>query len=41
MKDIIGKILFTKEQIENRAAEIGQQIAKDYGNEPLYLICTL
>ena len=29
----IGKILFTREQIEQRAKEIGAQIAKDYEGE--------
>jgi len=37
----IGKILFTKEQIEARAAEIGRQIYDDYNGEPVYLIGTL
>ena len=37
----IGKILFTKEQIEARAAEIGKQIYDDYNGEPVYLIGTL
>ena len=36
-----GKVLFTREQIEARAAEIGAQIYEDYGGEPVYLICTL
>lgn len=35
------KVLLTREQIEERAAEIGKQIASDYGEEPVYLICTL
>ena len=37
----IGKVLFTKEQIEARAAEIGEQISRDYQGEAVYLICTL
>lgn len=41
MSETIGKILFTREQIEQRAKELGQQIAKDYEGEPLYLVCTL
>lgn len=36
-----GTVLFTKEQIEARAAELGAQISKDYEGEPLYLIGTL
>ena len=39
--NVIGKILFTREQIEQRAAEIGRQIAEDYAGEPVYLIGTL
>lgn len=37
----IGTVLFTKEEIEAKAAEIGVQISKDYEGEPLYLIGTL
>ena len=40
-KDIMGKILFTEEQIRKRAEEIGEQIYKDYNGEPVYLIGTL
>lgn len=40
-KETIGKILLTKEQIEQRAAEIGAQIAKDYEGEEVYLVGTL
>lgn len=36
-----GTVLFTKEQIEKRAAEIGAQISKDYEGEEVYLVCTL
>lgn len=36
-----GTVLFTKEQIERRAAEIGAQISQDYEGEEIYLICTL
>ena len=28
----IGKVLFTEEQIRQRAAELGKQISEDYGN---------
>ena len=41
MREVKGKILFTKEQIEARAAEIGAQIAKDYEGEEVYIIGTL
>ena len=37
----IGKILFTEEQIQTRAAEIGKQIAEDYAGEEVYLVGTL
>ena len=37
----IGKILFTEEQIQKRAAEIGKQIAEDYAGEEVYLVGTL
>ncbi|MGN0716063.1 MAG: hypoxanthine phosphoribosyltransferase [Anaerovoracaceae bacterium] len=39
--NIVGNILFTEEQIRQRAAEIGRQIAEDYAGEPVYLVCTL
>ena len=39
--DTMGTILFTKEQIETRAAEIGAQISKDYEGEEVYLVGTL
>ena len=39
--NVIGNILFTEEQIRQRAREIGQQIAEDYAGEPVYLIGTL
>lgn len=39
--NVIGKILFTEEQIKARAAEIGRQISEDYAGEPVYLIGTL
>ena len=40
-ENVVGKILFTREQIEKRAQEIGRQIAEDYPGEPVYLIGTL
>ena len=39
--EVKGKILFTKEQIEARAAELGAQISKDYEGEPVYIVGTL
>ena len=36
-----AKVLFTREQIEERAAELGKQISDDYAGESLYLIGTL
>ena len=39
--DTMGTILFTKEQIETRASEIGAQISKDYEGEEVYLVGTL
>lgn len=41
MSDKVGKVLFTREQIEERAREIGEQIARDYAGEDIYLIGTL
>ena len=40
-KDIIGKILFTQEDISRRAKEIAAQIDKDYEGEELILLGTL
>ena len=36
-----AKVLFTREQIEERAAQLGKQISDDYAGETLYLIGTL
>ena len=36
-----AKVLFTREQIEERAAQLGKQISDDYAGESLYLIGTL
>ena len=36
-----GKILFTEEQIANRAKEIAAQIDKDFEGEEVILLCTL
>lgn len=40
-KTTIGKVLFTQEQIEQRAKEIAAQIDKDYEGESLILLGTL
>ena len=37
----IGKVLFTEEQIRQRAAELGKQISEDYAGEEIYLVGTL
>ena len=39
--NIVGKILFSREQIEERARELGRQICEDYVGEELYLVGTL
>lgn len=36
--DIIGKIMITQQQINDRAAEIGKQIEKDFNGEPIVLV---
>ena len=36
-----GKILYTREEIENRARELGKQISEDYAGEELILLGTL
>ena len=37
----IGKVLFTQQQIEKRAKELGAQIDKDYAGEDVLLLGTL
>jgi len=39
--DKFGKILYTEEQIANRAKEIAAQIDKDFEGEEVILLCTL
>ena len=39
--DTIGKILFTEEDIRQRAKELGAQITEDYAGEEVILLCTL
>ncbi len=38
---MIGKVLFTQEQIAKRAKEIAAQIDKDFEGEEVILLCTL
>ena len=38
---IIGKLLFTEEQIQKRAREVAVQIDKDFKGEDVILLCTL
>ena len=37
----VGRILFSEEQIRERAKELAQQINEDYKGESLYLVGTL
>ena len=37
----IESILLSREQIQQRIAELGKQISADYGDEPLILVCVL
>ena len=37
----VGKVLFTEDQIRNRAKELGEEITKDYQGQELILIGTL
>ena len=39
--ETIGKILYTEEQIRERARELGREISNDYRGEELVLLCTL
>ena len=41
LKPAIGKVLFTEEQIRERAKEIGAQISKDFEGEKVVLLGTL
>lgn len=41
MDKYIDKVLVTKEQLEKRIKEIGQQITKDYQGKQIILVCTL
>jgi hypoxanthine phosphoribosyltransferase len=37
----IAKILITREQLQERIAELGAEISRDYGGEDLLLVCVL
>ena len=37
----VGKVLFSEEEIRNRAKEVAEQINEDYKGEPVYLVGTL
>ncbi len=39
--NVVGTILFTEEQIQQRAKELGKQISQDYAGESVYLVGTL
>ena len=41
MSSLVGTVLLTKEQIEERARELGAEIARDYKGEEIYLVGTL
>ena len=39
--DIMSKVLFTEEEIVNKAKELAEKINQDYQNKPLTVVCTL
>lgn len=41
MYDDIEKVLYSEEQINARIKELAAQIAKDYGNEEIVMVCIL
>ena len=41
MADVLGKILYTEEDIRKRAKELGAQITEDYAGEDLIVLGTL
>ncbi|MBQ1490167.1 MAG: hypoxanthine phosphoribosyltransferase [Eubacterium sp.] len=41
MADVLGKILYTEEDIRKRAKELGAQITEDYAGEELIVLGTL
>ena len=41
MKNDIGKILLTEEEIKAKVAEIGKQITEDYKDKELLILCVL
>ena len=41
MRDDIKEIVLTEEQIQQRVAELGEEITRDYGDEPVLLVAVL
>lgn len=41
MEEDMAEILLTKEQIEQRVRELGQEIARDYAGREVIMICVL
>jgi len=41
MRDDLSEIVLTKEQIQERVAELGDAISQDYGDEPVLMIAVL
>ena len=39
--DIMSEVLYTEEQIVNKAKELAERINKDYDGKPLTVVCTL
>src|SRR5512142_1274573 len=40
-QDFLGEVLLSKEQLDERIAELGEEISRDYHNKNLLLICIL
>lgn len=40
-REFLSEILITEEQLQNRIAELGLQISKDYKDKTLHLVCIL
>lgn len=41
MMDDIEKVLFTKEQLAEKVAELGRRISKDYAGQEIFAVCIL